>query len=219
MKPTCLLPSPLLSLGALALAAVLSMPAAAATYCSGSFASGLSLQDVTFAGASASDCYGVAPGNDRLSAINTLDWGDDWTLLTKDESQVPVTFMGVEFDLDTQGSKSGSWTLTTRDLDSGSLLNLPMELDVVVVLKASNRYAAYLFDDAVFDGTDGGTWSIAFENRGGQIPDLSHMSFYVRVDEDGGIPAAIPEARTYAMMLVGLGLVAFMARRRARMAA
>jgi len=219
MKPTCLLPSPLLSLGALALAAVLSMPAAAATYCSGSFASGLSLGDVTFAGASASDCYGVAPGNDRLSAINALDWGDDWTLLTKDESQVPVTFMGVEFDLDTLGGKSGSWTLTAHDLNGGSLLNIPMELDVVVVLKASNRYAAYFFDDAVFDGTDGGTWSIAFENRGGQIPDLSHMSFYVRVDEDGGIPAAIPEAETYAMMLVGLGLVAFMARRRARMAA
>lgn len=219
MKLTCLFPSPLRSLGALALAAGLSLPAAAATYCSGSFASGLSLQDVTFSGAAASDCYGVAPGNDRLSAINALDWGDGWTLLTKDESQAPVTFMGVEFDLDTLGRKSGSWTLATRDLDSGSLLNLPMELDVVVVLKASNRYAAYLFDDAVFDGTDGGTWSIAYENRGGQIPRLSHMSFYVRVDEDGGIPAAIPEARTYAMMLVGLGLVGFMARRRARMAA
>ena len=219
MKMLSLYPSPLLSLGALALAAVLSMPAAAATYCSGSFASGLSLQDVTFSGAPASDCYGVAPGNDRLSAINTLEWGDGWTLLTKDESQAPVTFMGVEFELDTQGRKSGSWTLATRDLDTGSLLNLPMELDIVVVLKASDRYAAYLFDDAVFDGTDGGTWSIAFENRGGQIPDLSHMSFYVRVDEDGGIAAAIPEARTYAMMLVGLGLVGFMARRRARMAA
>jgi hypothetical protein len=158
-------------------------------------------------------------GNDRLRAINRLTWGDDWAFLTKDESWVPATYMGVEFDLDTTGRKSGSWTLATRDVDSGALLNLPMELDLVVVLKASNRYAAYFFDDAVLDGTDGGIWSIAYANHGGRIPRLSHMSFYVRVDEDGGIPSAIPEARTYAMMLAGLGLVGFMARRRARGAA
>ena len=216
MKLPCLFPNPRVSLGALALATALSMPATAATYCSGSAASGLSLADMTFNGALASDCYGVALGNDRLRAINRLTWGDDWAFLAKDESWIPATYMGVEFDLDTTGRKSGSWTLATRDVDSGALLNLPMELDLVVVLKASNRYAAYFFDDAVLDGTDGGIWSIAYANHGGRIPRLSHMSFYVRVDEDGGIPSAIPEARTYAMMLAGLGLVGFMARRRAR---
>jgi hypothetical protein len=152
-------------------------------------------------------------GNDTQSAINSLAWGNDWTFLTKDEAMRPATFMGVEFALDTAGKTGGTWTLAGTDTNGAALLNLPLELDLVVVLKASNRYAAYFFDDAVFDGTDGGTWSIAFENHGGQIPRLSHMSFYVRIDEDGGIPSAIPEAQTYAMMLAGLGLVGFMARR------
>jgi hypothetical protein len=34
---------------------------------------------------------------------------------------------------------------------------------------------------------------------------------------DGNIALAVPEAETYAMMLAGLGLVGFMARRRTRM--
>lgn len=211
-------PSPVVSLGTLALASVLSMPAAAASYCGGN-SDGLSLADMSFNGALATDCYGVVMGNDKLSTINSLAWGGDWALLTKDESPVPATFMGIAFDLDTTGGKWGGWSLAARDVNGTAQLNLPVELDVVVVLKASNRYAAYLFDDAVFDGTDGGTWSIAFRNQGGQVPELSHMSFYVRLDEDGGIPSAIPEAQTYAMMLVGLGLVGFMARRRASLSA
>lgn len=186
-------------------------PVAAAGACG----DGLSLTDVTLNGASASDCYGTIAGNDKLPGINALGWGDDWTFLTKDESTSTATFMGIAYSLDTFGSQSGDWTLTAYDLDAATPLALPVELDVVVVLKASNRYAAYLLDDAVFDGNDGGTWSVAFLNHGGQVPDLSHMSFYVRIDEDGGIPSAIPEASTTAMLLAGLALVGFAARRRA----
>jgi hypothetical protein len=205
---------PHLAVGAFALASALFVqPAAAASYCSNGALDGLSLADMTFNGAVATDCYGVVMGNDKLTPINSLAWGNDWTFLAKDESTYPTSFMGVEFALDSSGHTDGSWSLATTDLNGGALLNLPMELDVVAVLKASNRYAVYYFDDVVLDGADGGTWSIAFENHGGQIPHLSHMSFYVRVDEDGGIPSAIPEAQTYAMMLVGLGLVGFMARR------
>lgn len=216
MKFPSRFPDPAVSLSTLALAASLSLPAAAASYCSSGNTDGLSLADMTLNSTLATDCYGVVMGNDKLSAVNSLAWGSDWTLLTKDESPAPATFMGIAFDLDTTGGKWGGWSLDARDVNGASQLNLPVELDVVVVLKASNRFAAYLFDDAVFDGTDGGTWSIAFENQGGQIPRLSHMSFYVRIDEDGGIPSAIPEARTSAMMLAGLGLVGFMAWRRAR---
>lgn len=220
MKLPCFSPNSVLSLGALALAVALSaQPAAAASYCNAGGSDGLSLGDMTFNGAAASDCYGVVIGNDKLAAVNSLAWGSDWTLLTKDESMLPATFMGIEFVLGTTGGKSGTWTLTATDLNGGPLLNLPAELDLVAVLKASNRYAAYFFDDAVLDGTDGGTWAIPYVNHGGQIPDLSHLSLYVRIDEDGGVPAAIPEAHTYGMMLVGLGLVGLMARRRARLAA
>jgi hypothetical protein len=217
MKLSCVSPNPVLSLGALALVAALSaQPAAAASYCSAGAADGLSLADMTFNGALATGCYGVVMGNDKLDAVNSLAWGNDWTLLAKDETMLAATFMGIAFELGTSGGKSGTWTLAGTDHNGASLLNLPAELDLVAVLKASNRYAAYFFDDAVLDGTDGGTWSILFENNGGQIPDLSHLSVYARIDEDGGTPSAIPEAHTYGMMLVGLGLVGFMARHRVR---
>jgi len=220
MKLSSLSLNPVLALGALALAAALSaQPAAAASYCSAGSAIGLSLADMTFNGAQASDCYGVVMGNDKLSAVNSLTWGNDWTLLTKDESMRPATFMGIAFELGTSDGKSGTWTLAGTDINGAPLLNLPAELDLVAVLKASNRYAVYFFDDVVLDGTDGGTWSIPFLNHGGQIPGLSHMSVYVRIDEDGGMPSAIPEAHTYGMMLVGLGLVGFVARRRIRQVA
>lgn len=181
----------------------------------GSCGDGLSVADVTINSAAASDCQGTIAGNDTLPGINALGWGDDWTFLAKNESTPPATFMGIAYTLDTSGSQSGTWTLTAHDLDAATPLGLPVELDVVVVLKASNRHAAYFFDDAVFDGSDGGAWSTAFLNHGGQVPDLSHMSFYARIDEDGGIPSAIPEASTTAMLVAGLALVGFATRRRA----
>lgn len=201
---------PVLALGALALASALSLqPAAAASYCSNGNLDGLSLADMTFNGTAATDCFGVVIGNNKLADINSLAWGNDWTFLDKGAS----AFMGVEFARDASGHTAGNWSLAGTDLNGSALLNVPMELDVVAVLKASNRHAAYYFDDVVLDGTDGGTWSIAFANHGGQIPGLGHLSFYVRVDGDGGVPSPVPEARTYAMMLVGLGLVGLMARR------
>lgn len=69
-----------------------------------------------------------------------------------------------------------------------------------------------------YGGGNDGTWTIAFTNNGGQVPDLSHLSLYTRIDAEGGSPP-IPEAQTYAMMLVGPGLVGFMARRRTRLPA
>lgn len=192
--------------------ACLSFPAFAV--CSGP--SGLSTDDVSFNGEIATACHGTVLGNVKPGAIDGLGWGEGWMLLAKDSDKSFASFMGVQFDLDTTGGKSGTWSLSAFDTSGLDGLNVPMELDLVVVLKASNRYAAYFFDDMVLDGSNAGTWSIGFTNHGGQIPGLSYFGLYVRVDEDGGIPSAIPEAKTYAMMLVGLGLVGFMARRRAR---
>lgn len=192
-------------------AAFFSLPALAV--CSGG--AGLTLGDVTFNGQLASACHGVVIGNAKAGSVDSLGWGDGWTLLAKDSDKSFASFMGVDFKLDASGHTSGGWSLLATDTNGLEGLNLPMELDLVVVLKASNRYAAYFFDDAVLDGSDGGTWSVAFTNHGGQVPDLSYLGLYVRIDEDGGIPA-IPEAHTYALMLVGLGLVGLAARRRAR---
>jgi len=65
----------------------------------------------------------------------------------------------------------------------------------------------------VVDGSDSGTFSIVFTNKGGNNPDLSHLVVFGR-ESGGGTISAIPEARTYAMLLAGLGLIGFAARRK-----
>jgi len=123
--------------------------------------------------------------------------------------------MGSNLPCDTCGANRGTWTLAERMSMAPALLNLPLEMDW---LSSSERRAIVTqpisFDDAVFDGADGGTWSIAFREPWRQIPRLSHMSFYVRIDEERRIPLRIQGSpRLYAMMLAGLSSVGLMARR------
>ena len=206
---------------------VLAAPGAqAASYCGGSLsnADGLSKDDMSFNAASASDCYGVASGNDNSSAINGLvNWQDpagNWALLAKsDDGGVDYgSLSGIDFTLSATAGTVGTWTLSAVDTNGPAYADLPVSMDFVGVLKGSNRFAAYYFDDVLVGGGNAGTWTITYTNNGGNIPDLSHLSLYTRVDATGGIPP-IPEAETYAMMLVGLGLVGFMVRRRTRLLA
>jgi len=214
-------------LQAAALAALLAASGsamAAASYCGASLTNpdGLSKDDMTFNSQSASDCYGVSSGNDDADTVNTLtNWQDpagEWSLLAKSDADVNGgvsygTISGIDFTL--SAGTEGTWTLSAYDSNGPAYANLPTSMDFVGVLKASNGFAAYYFDDVEVSAGNSGTWTISFVNHGGQTPDLSHLSLYTRVDEFGGIPpAAIPEASTYAMMLAGLGLVGFMARRR-----
>lgn len=210
-----------------ALAAFAASPVFAATYCGASLtnASGLSKDDMTFNALAAADCYGVGAGNDSAAAINGLtEWQDSagqWTLLAS--SQVEVnggigygSLSGLDFTLAATSGTSGSWTLTAVDSNGAAYANLPAVMDFVGVLKAGTGFAAYFFDDVTVGADDNeGTWEIAFTNRRGIVPDLGHLNLYTRIDASGGIPP-IPEAQTYAMMLAGLGLVAFVARRRRR---
>ena len=83
----------------------------------------------------------------------------------------------------------------------------------VLALKANNHYSLYYWDGAL-----GPISSISFDTLGVAIngsgfgKGLSHASLF------GGVMAPIPEADTYAMMLAGLCVVAFIARRRIRQA-
>lgn len=212
-------------IAALALASVFVAPSAmAASYCgaSPSNGDGLSKSDMTFNSMAASDCYGVSSGNDDAATINGLaNWQDpagQWALLAKSDADVGGgvsygSLSGIDFTLSASAGIVGTWTLEAFDSNGPAYANLPATMDFVGLLKASNGFAAYYFDDVAVSAGNAGTWTIAFVNNGGQTPDLSHLSLYTRVDGGGGIPAAIPEAQTYAMMLAGLGLVGFMARR------
>lgn len=213
---------------------------AAPSYCSGN-TDGLSLSDMTYgvdgpAGSTsnATDCYGKIEaghlgsngGNTTASIINQL-WGSqasldkqvwgtgDFVELVKKntgETGPGNTVLGYTWSLDgSLAATSGIWTLTASPLDG-----LPMYFDFVGVLKGSNASAAYLFDEAPFDGSSGGSWTISFPGPSAgpnpPIPTLSNLTIYGRLGsteiED---PAnGIPEPGVLAIFgtgLLGLGLI------------
>lgn len=207
----------LLGAGLIAGGLVLATPALAAGYCSAGMATeSIAAGNVSFEGASADDCYGVGAGNINgntgAAILNDMTWGTGWTYLdaTDDSS---ASFMGIEFSVTATPGSSGSFTLTGKDINGPAPLNLPSAFDFVVGLKGGNEYAMWGFDDVVIDGSDSGTFSIVFTNRGGNTPALSHMIVFGR-ESGGGTIASIPEANTYAMLLAGLGLVGFVTRRK-----
>jgi len=181
---------------------------AAPTYCSvtGSPNSdGLSLSDMTFNANNADDCYGVASGNENTAAINALDWGTNWNFLVKDDNPGSGTDVGTfgnfQFTLAADAGTTGNWTLTGVDLNgAGTPPDFPVMFDFVGVLKGGTSYAAYLFDDETVTATNAGTFEIHFTNRGGQTPNLSHLSLYIR---DPG--TTVPEPSI--LLLLGGGLL------------
>jgi hypothetical protein len=204
--------------GALLISGVMGIAsqAHAAGYCSGGTATeGISAGNMTFNSISADDCYGVVNGNITSTGgagLNAMNWGTGWTYFdATDESG--ATFMGLTFTVTATPASSGSWTLTGTDTNGGALLNFPTSLDFAVGLKGGNEYALWGFDNVVVDGSDSGTFSIVFTNNGGQNPALSHLIVFGREGATSSI-MAVPEADTYAMLLAGLGLVGFAARRK-----
>lgn len=206
-----------LVLGAALVAGLGATPAAAAGYCSSGMASeGIATGNVTFEGAVADDCYGVAAGNisqkNGAARLNGMAWGTGWTYLDATDASSAV-LMGLRFEVTATPGVTGSWTLTGVDTNGGAALNFPASLDFAVALKAGNEFALWGFDNVVVDGWDSGTFSIVFTNTGASSANLSHLVVFGRESGQGSI-SAVPEPQTYAMLLAGLGLLGFAARRR-----
>jgi hypothetical protein len=67
-----------------------------------------------------------------------------------------------------------------------------------------------LFDDLELSANaiQNGTWNIAWLNRGGEVPDYSNSSFWLRD------VTPVPEPSSYALALAGLGVLGLVVRRR-----
>lgn len=202
---------------ALVAGALCATPALAAGYCSEGLATeGIAVGNVSFEGAAAADCYGVVTGNlnsgKGAAVLNGMNWGTGWTYLDATDAG-SANFMGLKFTVTATPKVSGQWTLSAVDTNGANPLNLPASLDFVVGLKAGNEYALWGFDDIVVNGTDSGLFSIVFTNGGGNRPALSHLVVFGR-ESTAGTVTAVPEAKTYAMLLAGLGLIGFTVRRK-----
>ena len=183
--------------------------------------------------APAADCYavigsaeGANGGNSSAAIINDI-WGNasgalqTWgtggfeelvKMNTGSRGFAAFSALGYTWGLDgSVASATGSWTLSVQTPFSG----LPAYFDFVAVLKGSNGSAAYLFDQAIFDGVGGGSWSMKIDANGGgdfNPADLSNLTVYGRgpssCGDCGSGPSGTPVPEPATLALVGMALAA-----------
>ena len=195
------------SLVAPALAASLYCGSAFADPCTGVNVGTSQTTDVTFAGLASSACV-IASNNAQSGASGDTSgfdgtFGTGWSLLGKlPPTSGTSTLNGVNFTWGFTGSGTGpgTWTLTADQ---------NVTLDLVFAMHASNNTGSFLFDGLSLVAGQTGTWQIDWVNNGDQNPAYSNLTLFAR-----DITTAVPEPETYALMLAGIGMMGFMAKRR-----
>ena len=106
---------------------------------------------------------------------------------------------------------AGSGPFTSNpDVATGTLtFDTPMDGAFVLALKAGDQFSLFYYDGsgAAIESIAYSTLGVNVNNNGGANA-LSHATLY------GASVTAVPEPETYALMLAGLGVVGFVARRR-----
>lgn len=171
----------------------------------------LTVDEVKLNGINSDDCYGVVLSNQvDVSAL----WGgliDPWTGEAKSDEGDTFDLGGVTFAVTAEQLTEGDWSLLLTGPDG------QITVDLIVVLKSADRYAAYFFDDWTFTvpTDEDGTYHISFVNNGGQTPVLSHLSLFARIAEEPGTPPTqIPEPGSLVLLGLGFAGLALVRRRR-----
>ena len=165
--------------------------------------------DTTFSSLASTSCSGSFDGNLNGSAseINYLN--------SVYAGSAPFTFGGTSND-----AGNGPFTSNPTVSTNGTLtFDSAISGTFVIGLKASTRHSYYFFNAStpVSSLTFNSTAGVA-KNNSGIAQSLSHAALYYGNGSSGGGNGGpvmpVPEPETYALMLGGIGGLAFIARRR-----
>ncbi|NYE61157.1 hypothetical protein FHW58_002309 [Duganella sp. 1224] len=140
-----------------------------------------------------------------------------WTLAGTVEKDNGMAFSdkvvgdGLSFSLSkaTGSDVNGTWSVSNSSSKNTTL-------DLVLSFHAGNNVGSFLFNDLTINAgqTMNGTWLIQWlnnANSANSVPAFSNVAFYTGSFSQ---TAAVPEPSTYAMLLGGLALMGYVARRR-----
>lgn len=223
-------------LGFLGLVAGGVLPAQAAPgYCSLDGAThGIGAGNLSLNGVQAADCYAVVTG-DNINKVGQLDgllWtsaDNPWVQIAQSNrvggrgETVSAQYQGMLFTTAWTGGKSGEWTLDVSSANPAARFGGQQHYDLALALKGANSYALWFFDNVQVGALNAGTWEVVFATAGNpkrpNIPDLSHISLFVRQGSGDTPPPSneVPAPATPALLGIGLlGLLGASALRRRR---
>ena len=141
---------------------------------------------------------GTFSGNDHVADVETAAGTTGLSLIDKSDNPGQTNFLFNGSSADPQGTMSGTWEYIPGDA-----------IVEYMSVKAGNQFALYKYDPTRSSGNYS-TKNLSV--GGGNIPALSHLSFFSGNGPGGTSPA--PEPSTIA--LFGVGIVALSLRHRRR---